>query len=163
IPERLRRFFVEVDGSYRISKSIRDMCVFAKHNVLADPPFSRMDLISCRNLMIYLEPILQKRLIPTMHYALKPEGFLWMGNSQPMVSSRDLFEGKDPKHKIYAKKAGPARVAVPLPFNPYPRDHPAPPVKLPTQREISSNGLEVQREAERMLLQKFAPPGVLIS
>jgi two-component system CheB/CheR fusion protein len=63
-PERLRRFFVEVDGSYRICKQIRDLCVFSRHNVLADPPFSRIDLISCRNLLIYLEPVLQQRVLP---------------------------------------------------------------------------------------------------
>src|SRR5262249_54048520 len=69
-PERLRRFFVEVDGGYRISKSIRDHCVFAKHNVLAAPPFSNIDLVSCRNLLIYLETTLQQRLLPILHYAL---------------------------------------------------------------------------------------------
>ncbi|HEU5235513.1 MAG TPA: chemotaxis protein CheB, partial [Pyrinomonadaceae bacterium] len=73
--ERLRRFFVEEDGGYRISKTVREMCIFARQNIIADPPFSRMDLISCRNLLIYLEPELQRKVIPTFHYALKPEGF----------------------------------------------------------------------------------------
>ena len=91
-PERLRRFFAEVDGSYRISKSIRDMCVFARHNVLTDPPFSRLDLISCRNLLIYLEPALQKKIVPLLHYALKPAGFLVLGSSETIGSYRDLFE-----------------------------------------------------------------------
>ena len=71
-PERLRRFFVEEEGGYRVSKSLREMVVFARQNLIADPPFSRMDLISCRNLLIYLEPSLQKKAIPTFHYALKP-------------------------------------------------------------------------------------------
>jgi two-component system, chemotaxis family, CheB/CheR fusion protein len=80
--ERLRRFFVEVDGHYRVTKSIRDRCVFARHNVLVDPPFSRVDLISCRNLLIYLEPPLQQRVVAILHYALKPSGFLWLGASE---------------------------------------------------------------------------------
>jgi len=74
-PERLRRFFVEVDGQYRIAKDIREACVFSRHNVLRDPPFSRIDLISCRNVLIYLERVLQQKVVPTLHYALKPAGF----------------------------------------------------------------------------------------
>ena len=72
-PERLRRFFVEEEGGYRVIKSLREMVVFARQNLISDPPFSRMDLISCRNLLIYLEPSLQKKALPTFHYALKPE------------------------------------------------------------------------------------------
>src|SRR5262249_22674672 len=70
-PERLRRYFVETERGYQIAKSIREMCIFAKQNVLADPPFSRLDLISCRNLLIYLEPVLQRRILPLFHYALR--------------------------------------------------------------------------------------------
>ena len=105
-PERLRRFFTEVDGSYRIGKSIRDACVFSRHNVLADPPFSRIDLISCRNLLIYLEPVLQQKIVPTLHYALKPAGCLWLGGSETIGTYRNLFEAEDAKHKIYSKKPG---------------------------------------------------------
>ncbi len=72
-PERLRRFFTKEQETYRINKSIRDLCVFARQNVAADPPFSHLDLISCRNVLIYLTPVLQKRVIPTFHYALNPE------------------------------------------------------------------------------------------
>ncbi|HYG33837.1 MAG TPA: chemotaxis protein CheB, partial [Clostridia bacterium] len=75
-PERLRRFFIEEEGGYRISKSLRELCVFARQNFLNDPPFSRMDLISCRNLLIYIEPVYQQKILPAFHYALKPEGCL---------------------------------------------------------------------------------------
>jgi len=165
MPERLRRFFVEADGdSYRVSKSLRDLCVFAKHNALVDPPFSRMDLIICRNLMIYLEPTAQKRLVPVLHYALKPEGFLWMGNSETLGSYRDLFEIDDVKHKIYLKKTTVSRSAVPVAFNTtHPRDRPRESQKPPILSETAINGLELQREAERVLVQKFAPPGVLVN
>src|SRR5260221_6357698 len=106
-PERLRRFFVEEEGGYRISKALREMVVFARQNLIADPPFSRMDLISCRNLLIYLEPSLQQKALPTFHYALKPEGFLFLGASESIGSFTDLFEPADKKYKIYSKKAAP--------------------------------------------------------
>ena len=86
-PERLQRFFTEVNGNYRIAKSIRDACIFSRHNVLADPPFSRIDMISCRNLLIYLDNFLQKKAIATFHYALNPTGFLLLGKSETIGSS----------------------------------------------------------------------------
>jgi len=107
--ERRSRFFVEIDGGYRVAKSIRDCCVFARHNVLAEPPFSRMDLVSCRNLLIYLGPPIQQKVIQTLHYALKPTGALWLGTSETVGSQRDLFELVDTKHKIYSKLPGPTR------------------------------------------------------
>ncbi|MGH8299232.1 MAG: chemotaxis protein CheB [Steroidobacteraceae bacterium] len=88
-PERLRRFFVESHGGYRVGKAIRDVCIFARHNALGDPPFSRMDLVSCRNVMIYMEAGLQKRLLPLLHYALKPGGFLFLGPSETIGASRE--------------------------------------------------------------------------
>jgi two-component system CheB/CheR fusion protein len=89
--ERLRRFFVKTDGQYQISRTVRDMCIFAQQNVARDPPFSRMDLISCRNLLIYLEPGLQQRLIPVFHYALKPGRFLMLGAAETLGPAADLF------------------------------------------------------------------------
>src|SRR5216683_1564460 len=106
-PERLRRFFVEEEGGYRISKPLREMVVFARQNLISDPPFSRMDLISCRNLLIYLEPSLQQKALPTFHYALKPDGFLFLGASESIGSFTELFEPVDKKHKIYSRKAVP--------------------------------------------------------
>ena len=86
-PERLSRFFAEEQGGYRVSKSLREMVVFAKQNLFVDPPFSRMDLISCRNLLIYLGPSLQNKAIPTFHYSLKPGGFLLLGASESVRPS----------------------------------------------------------------------------
>src|SRR5439155_9904010 len=77
--ERLRRFFVKVDQQYQVSKMIRDLCVFAEHDLASDPPFSKVDLVSCRNVLIYLEPRLQKRVIGTFHYALRSDRFLMLG------------------------------------------------------------------------------------
>ena len=108
-PERLQRFFVESADGYRISKSIRDACVFSRHNLLVDPPFSRIDLVSCRNLLIYLEPSLQRRVIPILHYALRPDGYLWLGGAEALGAYRALFDTLDSKHKIYTKRGGNGR------------------------------------------------------
>ena len=108
-PERLRRFFTEAEGGYRVSKPLRDMCVFARQNVIADPPFSRMDLISCRNLLIYLEPVLQKQILPLLHYALKPAGVLWLGSSETTGAASDLFEPEDKRHRFYSRKPATGR------------------------------------------------------
>jgi two-component system CheB/CheR fusion protein len=109
-PTRLRRFFVEEEGGYRVVKSLREQVVFARQNLITDPPFSRMDLISCRNLMIYLEPSLQKKVLPTFHYALKPEGYLFLGASESVGGFTELFEPVDKKQKIFSRKAAQTRV-----------------------------------------------------
>ena len=158
-PERLRRFFAEVDGGYRISKTIRDMCVFARHNVLTDPPFSQIDLISCRNMLIYLEPALQQKVMPLLHYALKPAGFLLLGSSETIGSHRDLFEPADAGHKSYAKKASTRRVTFgPVAGFPPGRGKPGSgPERLPPA------GTDLQKEADRVLLARYVPPSVLVN
>lgn len=104
--QRLERFFIlEADGSgYRVHKNIRDMLIFSEQNVIKDPPFSKLDLISCRNLMIYLGAPLQKRLIPLFHYALNPEGTLFLGSSESIGEFSDLFTIVDQKSKIFQRK-----------------------------------------------------------
>ena len=103
---RLRRFFARTaNGDYQISRSIRDMCTFARQNVCQDPPFSRIDLITCRNVLIYLGPQLQRKCIPVFHYALNPDGYLMLGTSESVGGYADLFALVDKKHKIYVKKA----------------------------------------------------------
>jgi two-component system CheB/CheR fusion protein len=159
--ERLRRFFIEVEGGYRVCKPIRDACVFARQNVLSDPPFSRMDLISCRNMLIYLEPALQQKLLPMLHYALRPNGRLWLGSSETIGSFRDLFELEDTRNKIYAKKpvASGKFVQVPISVSasmPEARELPMRSVRLPDRPT------DPQREADRMLLARYAPPAVVV-
>ncbi len=103
-PERLDRFFVRLSGDrYQVNKRIRDLCLFAKQDLTHDPPFSWLDLLSCRNVLIYLGPVLQKRVIPLFHYALKPRGFLMLGSSESVERFSDLFTPVDRKAKIYAK------------------------------------------------------------
>jgi two-component system, chemotaxis family, CheB/CheR fusion protein len=158
-PERLRRFFVEVNGSYRISKTIRDMCVFARHNVLTDPPFSQMDLISCRNVLIYLEPPLQQKIVTLLHYALKPAGCLWLGSSETIGAYRDLFEVTDARHKSYAKKPSTRRVTFGQSAG-FPRSRGR---SGPAAAGSQPGGADIQREADRMLLARYVPPSVLVN
>lgn len=100
-PERLRRYFIKEDNCYRIKKEIREMIVFAIQNVIKDPPFTKLDLLSCRNLMIYLEPELQNRLLPSFHYALKPRGVLFLSPSESIGNHFDLFLALNRKWKFY--------------------------------------------------------------
>jgi len=161
-PERLRRFFVEVDDHYCVAKPIRDMCIFARHDLLVDPPFSRIDLITCRNLLIYLEPATQQRIAPLLHYALKPTGFLVLGSSETVGSYRDLFAVADVAHKIFARRPGTGRFA----FGPAAGRLPGLPRgadRGPGLPADAAGGAEVQKEADRILLARYAPPGVVVT
>ncbi|HXT00756.1 MAG TPA: CheR family methyltransferase [Elusimicrobiota bacterium] len=158
--ERLRRFFVEEDGAYRAVKSLREICVFASHNVIADPPFSRMDILSCRNLLIYIEPEVQKKVISSFHYALKPGGALFLGASETIATLTDLFSPVDRKHKIYLKLPAPARpMTAPFPIFRKRAGKPAP----TTRPALETRGFNVQREADRVALAEYSVPGVLIN
>ena len=158
-PQRLRRFFSQTDGTYRISKAIRDTAVFARHNILTEPPFSRIDLVSCRNLLIYLDGALQQKAMGMMHYALKPHGVLWLGNSETIGSYRELFEVEDNKFKMYVKKPGPARI-TPRTFSS--DSHAARRVESPPQ-DVGVVTSDVHREADRLLLAKYTPASVLVN
>jgi two-component system CheB/CheR fusion protein len=157
--ERLSRFFVRHDGGYQIHKSVREMCVFAKQNVVKDPPFSNLDLISCRNLLIYFGPILQKRAIPTFYYALKPRGYLMLGPSESLGSFEDLFTLIDKKNKIYQKKRSNARVVTHFigPNYVVPRLEP---IHSPNILDAGSN---VDREVDRILAQRFVPGCIVVN
>ncbi len=100
--ERLNRYFTKIEGGYQINKNLREMCVFTRHNLIDDPPFSKLDLISCRNVLIYLGSV-QKNIFPLFHYALKPAGFLMLGASEAAAAG-DLFSVVDREHRIYAKR-----------------------------------------------------------
>jgi two-component system CheB/CheR fusion protein len=161
---RLRRFFHKVTGGYQISKSIRDMCVFARQNVFSDPPFSRMDLISCRNVLIYLSPVLQKKVIPIFHYALKAQGFLLVGNSEGLLGAgAEIFNLVDRKSKIYQRKSVSSPVTFGLTINtpaPVELEKPAPNGK---EQEQPKTPIDVQREADRLLLTKYVPSAVVVN
>lgn len=157
--ERLNRFFMRHDGGYQIHKSVREMCIFAKQNVVKDPPFSNLDLISCRNVLIYFGPILQKRAIPTFYYALKPRGYLMLGPSESLGSFEDLFTLVDKKHKIYQKKRSAVRPAAQFIGAEYPVPRQEP-VRTP---RIKGAGFDVDREVERILENRFVPGSIVVN
>ncbi|MEX0724934.1 MAG: chemotaxis protein CheB [Planctomycetaceae bacterium] len=156
-PERLKRFFIKESGGYRIRKELRELVVFAPHNLLGDPPFSRLDLIACRNVLIYLQRDVQRDIIELFHYALRPNGFLSLGTSET-VDSSDLFLVHDKKRCIYRK-----------------RNVPAPEPRLPvfplTRSRLAGGAEYPQRPGEpvvygmlhQQMVERFAPPSALIS
>ena len=160
--ERLRRFFIKVSGGYQVSKALRDLCVFAVQNVVKDPPFSRLDLVCCRNLLIYLGPVLQKRVLQVFHYALNPEGFLMLGPAETIGHQADLFALVDQPTKLFAKKS----VAGYLGYAFTPRT----PVQdglvaLPPERLLFRPGgplRSAQQEADALVLARYSPPGVIV-
>ncbi len=159
-PTRLRRFFVRQDGHYQICKSIRELCVFSRHNMMNDPPFSRLDLISCRNVLIYMDSALQKRVIPLLHYALNAGGFLFLGSSENVSGSGDLFEMVDPRHRIFARSRIAGNVLIDFGAAVSPSAH----LRVPGRDETAPlwNALDVQKEADRVLLSRYAPVGVVV-
>jgi two-component system CheB/CheR fusion protein len=161
-PERLARFFsLEPDGSaYRILKGIRDKVIFSEQDVIKDPPFSKIDLISCRNLLIYMGGELQKKLIPLFHYSLNAEGVLFLGTSETVGEFVDLFASLDRKAKLYQRKeevAGPHRTGF-LPLLSEEGTFPRPFGKVPGESK-----LPVRELIERALLQQYAPPGAVVN
>jgi two-component system CheB/CheR fusion protein len=164
-PERLKRFFNKIEGGFQISKSVRDMCVFANQNVFSDPPFSHLDIVSCRNVLIYLSQELQKRVMPIFHHALRAGGFLMVGNTEGLVGTgADLFDLAHRKCKIYRKRAVPTPVVLgirPEHFNGR--------LALPEsdasaiRQETARAPVDLQREADRLLLSRYVPAAVLVS
>ena len=163
-PERLARFFDrEADGSsYRIHKGIRDRLVFSEQNLIKDPPFSKLDLISCRNLMIYMNGELQKSLIPMFHYALNPKGILFLGTSETVGEFADLFAPLDRKAKLYVRKENAVLENRPLFGTFFPPRAGAGTAPGLAGQVLAKNSLPLRELTERVLLQQFAPVGALV-
>jgi two-component system, chemotaxis family, CheB/CheR fusion protein len=155
--ERLRRFFTKTDGMYRINKAVRDLCVFARQDLARDPPFSRVDLIVCRNVLIYLNSSLQKRLMGMFHYALRPAGFLMLAPAETIGTNTNLFAPVDKRHRIYRKKP------LDLPATLHLITGGAPP---PMRTRRAAPGPHEpgtsQNEANRIILQRYTPPAVVV-
>ena len=155
--ERIRRFFTKQGAGYQVSKRIREMCVFAVQNIVKDLPFSKLDLVSCRNVLIYLGPVLQKRALTVFHYALKPDGFLLLGSSETIGPFDELFEPVNKKLKIYARRPGPGRIAADLIVEPALAEMTEAPMRADPWPES-----ELTRTADKMVLARFGPPGVVV-
>jgi two-component system CheB/CheR fusion protein len=155
-PQRLTQFFTRSDRGYQIAKRLRDACVFARHNVAQDPPFSRLDIISCCNVLIYLGAVLQRKVLSVLHRALKPAGFLVLGPSESIGTVLDSFQQVEKAQKIYRN--------LPLAESPLPRvDHGSRfngRVELPPK--IEQGRTDLAKEADRIVLAEYAPPGAVI-
>jgi two-component system CheB/CheR fusion protein len=157
-PQRLARFFTKTEHGHKIVKAIRDVCVFARHNVAQDPPFSRLDLISCCNVLIYLGAVLQRKVLSILHYALRPKGFLIVGPSESIGTLSESFHPIDKTHRIYctiAAKAPPARP---------PSEGRHAEGRVDARHSIAEGhaGPDVQREADRLVLAEHGPPGAIV-
>ena len=155
--ERLERFFTLSEGSYRVKPELRGLVTFAVHNALQDPPFTRLDFLSCRNLLIYLNAEAQTKLIRTFHYSLNPGGVLFLGSAEGVGGAASLFTADDPRAKIFLRKPGSlertrdlldARPGLTAPW---------------PQRESKAPTLNLQEIAQRALLEEFSPPAVVVN
>ncbi|MDF0700424.1 PAS domain S-box protein [Rhizobium sp. MC63] len=159
LAEHLRRFFEKLDGCYQVTKELRDMVVFAQQNLLRDPPFSRLDIVSCRNVLIYLEPAAQQKIIALCHFSLTQGGHLFLGNAETVGRHEDLFETVSKKWRIY-RRVGPTRhdlVNYPRPRASAETTNGDEPLSL-----LPSSTAPVAEMARRALLERFAPASVLI-
>jgi len=155
---RLKQFFTKIDSNYLVSKTIRDMCVFAHHNLLKDPPFSKVDLISCRNVLIYLEPVLQKRVFATFHYSLNEEGFLMLGKSESIGKNEDLFTTYNNLERFFRRNAARKRF-MQISSEMSERNF----KNLDKGIQSDTGNLDVFKIADDIILSKYAPAGVLVN
>ena len=157
-PSRQQEFFVKMNGSYQVCKTIRDMCVFAVHNFLKDPPFAKMDLVSCRNVLIYMEPYLHKKALTTFHYALAPKGFLLLGKSETCGSVPELFGPYSKNDKLFLRKDVPGR------YMQVASQRSDPNFAEPDSSTKNDGKLaDFQKTADDILLSKFTPAGVVVN
>ncbi|MBW8814379.1 MAG: PAS domain-containing protein [Caulobacterales bacterium] len=158
---RRQRFFSHEDGSYQLTKDVRDLCVFSPHSVLRDPPFSRLDLISCRNLLIYFGADAQNQVLPTFHYSLRPGGYLFLGTSENASQFADLFTPVDKKQRIFrARDDARASVRLPVIVGPARPTPFAPPIVDRTRRVA---GLHLSQTIEAHVLHRYTPAHVAVS
>ncbi len=156
--KRLKHFFKSSNGNYQISKTIRDKCVFAKQDITADPPFSNMDLISCRNMLIYFDEYLHERVVPTLHYALKIGGFLVLGQSESIGKFTQLFEHVNKRGAIYLKKRSQPRITFGLQAS-------APYLKRNESKEGEKKDVlsVLKDEVDRLLVTEYVPAALLVN
>lgn len=158
--ERLNRFFIKEENTYKAKKQLRDMLVFATQSLIKDPPFSRLDLLSCRNVLIYMDAVLQKKLLPVFHYTLNQGGYLFLGSSESIGEFTDLFSSKNAKWKIYKCKGSGIHKGTALTAMPVDDTVKANPKEMGRKEYRASNVFEL---AEREILSKYAPPFVLVN
>jgi len=157
IPYRLQDFFTKADGGYQVNKAIREICVFAVHNFLKDPPFGKINLVSCRNVLIYMEPYLQKRALTTFHYALKSKGVLLLGKSETTGSAPDLFAPHGKNDKLFARKDVPGRF-----MHVASQRSEQSMQDLNTTSKTENSHTDIQKTVDEIVLKKYTPAGVVV-
>jgi two-component system CheB/CheR fusion protein len=159
--ERLRKFFTKTETGYRISKNIRESCIFARHDLIKDPPFSQLDLVSCRNVLIYLDNPAQQRILAALHYSLKPDALLVLGSAESIGNRTDLFVAVEPENKIFSKKPGTSRFALTMPD---PKGFEAVMIDWKAKESAAAPTLaDIETRATRILRDIYAPPGVTVN
>ena len=157
--ERRRRFFIADGGGYVISKDVRELCIFSPHSVIRDPPFSRIDLISCRNLLIYFGADVQNQVIPTFHYALRPDGYLFLGSAENVSQFEDLFAPVEKKHRIFSRRSDVAPGRLPILAGTLRASHNIDVVA----RRPALSGLMLRQMVDEHVLERFSPPHVVVN
>lgn len=162
--KRIARFFVKTGYKYRISKELRDSCVFAPHNILSDPPFSRIDLISCRNLLIYFDPVAQKKALTSMHFALNETGYLLLGKSETTGTASTFFNPFNTKFRIYSRKKNTGvRILPDVTLQVRKTIFAGKPVKNASKRNETANSTELEEAINTTLLNSYMPACVIIN
>jgi len=157
--ERLKRYFIKTEDGYRINTEIREMIVFAQHNLITHPPFTKMDIVTCRNLLIYLEPELQKKLLRIFYYSLSPGGTLLLGSSETLGSQGHLFKVLDLKQKFFTRSIN----AVNSDYFDFPSSFARTKPSLIPDEMPEKSIVNIQSLADQLLLQQFSPAGVLVN
>jgi two-component system CheB/CheR fusion protein len=156
-----RKYFTKAERGYRINKSVRDLCVFVQHDLARDPPFSKLDLVSCRNVLIYFDQALQKRVVPTFHYALRQPGFLLLGRAENVAGFRQLFEPVDKTNKLFARTAVRSALRFARRSEVQGPDLSA---KRGSERvALVPHHADLSRRLDRLLLDRYAPPGIVVN
>ena len=158
--ERLKTFFTRSDGRWQVAKGLREMIVFAHHSLIKDPPFSKLDLLVCRNFLIYLNPDMQKRLIALFHMVLKPGSILFLGSAETVGRHSELFTPVDKKWKLFERLDNGRREETLFPFH-------APIRRLPKNvlhpRSVDAGETSPGLVAERLLMERYSPPSVIVN
>jgi two-component system CheB/CheR fusion protein len=167
-PKRIQRFFTQTDGNFKANKAVRDMCVFAQHNILSDPPFSRQDFISCCNLFIYLDSAAQKKAVNTFHYALNHDGYLMLGKSENISHSANLFSSANSKHKIFTPKINLGTQQLPDLLHRFAQQTLTPKsiplgIKPKAQINVSVTQQGLDSAIDNLLIEEFLPASVVIN
>jgi two-component system CheB/CheR fusion protein len=155
---QLEKYFVKINGNYQITKSIRDKCVFAKHDITQDPPFSNLDLIVCRNVLIYIDSPFQEKIIPIFNYALKPDGYLILGESESVGKFTNMFEPIAKRGPVFRKKSEQPRIELPMQSSaPYSQERPL------IKSQKASSAPTLKEEVDQLLLDQYVPATLLVN